>query len=336
MRAPSALSPFGLLFIALGAVLELAAWLAWFGLGGVPGTAVFLVLHAAAALGIAVGAWLLLPLRLRGGRGSAIAFFFSAAFFTSWLGMAGIVLALLPGFYRYGLRREPGWEQRREPDLPFKPVQVNPNGVFMRVGLAAVVKYFRDTDLRRRAVMATRHLSGRRAVPILRQALRDPADEVRLLAYSMLSGKERVFELEIRRLQAELREHDGRSGDWLREQIASLYWEQSSLGLVEGEVQAFVLQEALLNIDAALSGRPTAGRHYLRGKLCMRLGRYNDAERALSEARRLGLDDNRTAPYFAELAFLRRDYATCRAELARVGHEIRKLPRLEPVVQYWI
>ncbi|MGZ0843230.1 HEAT repeat domain-containing protein, partial [Klebsiella pneumoniae subsp. pneumoniae] len=53
-----------------------------------------------------------------------------------------------------------------------------------------VLRHAPDPNQRLTAIFATRRMPGKEAIPILKLALRDPADDVRLLAYSMLDQKE--------------------------------------------------------------------------------------------------------------------------------------------------
>ena len=70
-------------------------------------------------------------------------------------------------------------------------------------GLQDVLRHAPDTEKRMAALFATRRMPPREAIPILKLALRDPADDVRLLAYSMLDKQESEINL---RIEAALRQ----------------------------------------------------------------------------------------------------------------------------------
>ena len=79
----------------------------------------------------------------------------------------------------------------RSPISPTARSSCSSQPIYGVVGLVGVIRHAAETAARVRAVMATRQLSDQYAVPILQVALRDPVDDVRLLAYALLDGKER-------------------------------------------------------------------------------------------------------------------------------------------------
>ena len=76
------------------------------------------------------------------------------------------------------------------PELPFKPRERKQELMFSDGGLQDVLRHARDPDQRLTAIFATRRMRSKEAIPILKLALRDPSDDVRLLAYSMLDQRE--------------------------------------------------------------------------------------------------------------------------------------------------
>ena len=76
------------------------------------------------------------------------------------------------------------------PELPFRPQERDKELMFNDGGLQDVLRHAPDTEKRMAALFATRRMPPREAIPILKLALRDPADDVRLLAYSMLDKRE--------------------------------------------------------------------------------------------------------------------------------------------------
>ncbi|MFO6383442.1 HEAT repeat domain-containing protein, partial [Pseudomonas aeruginosa] len=74
--------------------------------------------------------------------------------------------------------------------LPFRPKEKRLDMMFSDGGLQDVLRHAPDPNQRLTAIFATRRMPGKEAIPILKLALRDPADDVRLLAYSMLDQKE--------------------------------------------------------------------------------------------------------------------------------------------------
>ncbi|HEU0196754.1 MAG TPA: hypothetical protein VFQ88_06010 [Nevskiaceae bacterium] len=195
-------------------------------------------------------------------------------------------------------------------------------------------------------MMATRYLADRDAVPILRVALKDPVDEVRLLAYSLLSSKERVIDqiLDALRQAQEQMQAAGNEAELgrIEEQVATLNLEKAELGLVEGSVRQFVLKQALEHITAALRERITGSREFIHGRICLRIAladgerdQIDAAEHAFAAAEQYGMGADKVAPYRAECAFERGAYELVPAQLQRIEPQTRTIPRLAPVVEYW-
>jgi hypothetical protein len=150
--------------------------------------------------------------------------------------------------------------------------------------LAARLRFAREPAERVRAVLATRRLEGARATPLLRASLRDPHEDVRLLAYALLEDRERQGDAAIRALLAALAAAAPDRRATVHEQLADAYWELCYQGLVAGEMEAFVLSRALEHLDAATGEAPErAARWLLRGRVLLRQGRQRPRAAALEE-----------------------------------------------------
>jgi len=174
--------------------------------------------------------------------------------------------------------------------------------------LAARLRFAREPAERVRAVLATRRLEGARATPLLRAALRDTHEDVRLLAYALLEDRERQGDAAIRALLAALAAAAPARRATLHEQLADAYWELCYQGLVAGELEAFVLSRALEHLDAAAGEAPerSGARWLLRGRVLLRQGAGATARAALEESRRCGMPARTIDPYLAESHYLQR------------------------------
>ncbi|MDE2149240.1 MAG: HEAT repeat domain-containing protein [Gammaproteobacteria bacterium] len=328
----------GGLWPAALALETVAAWMLFAGGGVTPAPAAGA--HLLAALLAAAGTYSWLPARYRQPRGWALACLFSVAASIPVLGMLGLLVGLLPALRLPRHAGEDDWEAQPHPELPFKPVEVDPEAVYLRGGLAAVLLHFDDPAWRLRAVMATRRLDDRRAIPILRNALKDPADQVRLLAYSLLNGKQRRLDAAIRQLRRQAPAAPAAAADDVRgvrdEQMAALYLEQAELGLVDGEVRQYVLQQAFECIERALEAGDRAPRRFLRGRINLGLERLDAADADFEAAETLGFSADKAAPYRAEIAFKRYDFEQVCGQLRRLGAQARRVPLLTALVEYWL
>lgn len=325
------LGGFGLLVAAVLEILALRA----FARGG-PALAFGLHLFAAGLFGLSLPG--VLP------RGTARPWLmsrlvgFAFAFFVPVLGLVGFGSALAWALHH---RRPPPVDPLvyvRPPDLPLKPLFMGEGAPlrFSEGALGLVLKNAPDTDKRVAAVMALRRMAQARATPLLRIALRDPADDVRLLAYALNDGIDQDINRRIqRRLDALVgvpRHEQAR----LRKAIAQDYWDLAFLGLASGDVEAFVLGEAAKHLERALDLQPDGGAALLLGRIRLRQRRPTEAEAAFRRARALGLPSVAVGPYRAEAAFLRRRFDEVRARLADLPATSRARLPLAEVLRFWL
>jgi len=171
----------------------------------------------------------------------------------------------------------------------------------------ARLRFDPDPASRRAAVLATRRLRNPAdATRLLRLALRDHGEEVRLLAHALLEDRERHAYDAIEQLTREL----AAAPVERRGPIACLLAEASldlcTAGLVSGELESFTLRRARALMEDARAAAPiraSASAALLFGRVLLRQGESRGAQAAFEESRRLGAPDPLTAPYFAEIAF---------------------------------
>lgn len=174
-----------------------------------------------------------------------------------------------------------------------------------------VLKSSGDIDQRFKAVLSTRQMRDNKAIPILQIGLRDPVDEVRLLAYSMLDSKEKKIDLKIHEslLTLSNRELDPVAAAIIHQTLAESYWELSYLLLVQGQAQVHTLKSAYHHVNEALKVRRTdAGLNLLHARLALNLDLYEEAAQALDQAEKYGTPLVKLAPWRAELAFATRRF----------------------------
>jgi hypothetical protein len=320
--------PRGITLAVSAAAAELAAALA---LGGAPSAAALVLAGALHALGV----WL--AVRLLDGVARALALppvtpvAGVAALFLPVVGPLGLGLLLRAVAGRARAARA-GAPPRitRMPELPAAaPVEIGPDGgaalgeaaargadgeLHSHLGpgaLSARLRFARDPGTRVRAVLATRRLDGALATPLLRGALRDHHEDVRLLAYALLEDRERQGDATIRALLAALAVAAPPQRAALHERLANAYWELCYQQLVAGELEAFVLTRALEHLDAAAGDLPekSGARWLLRGRVLLRQGAGAMARAALDESRRCGMPSRTVDPYLAESQYLQRTAA---------------------------
>lgn len=303
-----------------GAALLLEAKAAWEFLRAGAGAASFLppllLLHAAACALMAGYACL-----RRGAQGmdrSWFGFVFAFCLALPALGMIGLLAAVLPALGRREVRARAGYAaigRERPTDFPERyPSRYGPGGFRARLLSRRI-----PSASRLAALLALRHRSTPRGNRLMKEMLKDPADELRLMAYGTLERREMEHQKAIGAAAAALRE--ARGPDARRaclRRLAFLQWEMAYQELAEGELARFYLEQALESAAGALALDPSDGAlALLKGRIQARLGSWDEALETLDAADRLGAPAERLIPHQAELAFMRRDFAETRRLLAR-------------------
>jgi polysaccharide biosynthesis protein PelE len=297
----------------------------------------FLVLHSAGS--IAGGALMttLVPGRYRRRPWRTFALFFGFCLFVPVMGLAGLLLAVWPGIVmeRHAVRE--AYQRVNVPDLPFQPLKVQKQPTYGKAGMISVLRHAQDPERRIKALIATRQMTSQEAIPVLKEALRDPVDDVRLLAYSMLDAKEEEINATIRRLlqRTDLAPADQRQK--LHQRISNCYWELAYLGLAQGEVLRHSLAQALSHLEQALSaGADEPALYVQRGRLLMHQQRWDEAGQAFTTAVEQGIPAGGVAPYLAEIAFEKKNFQLAATYLRQLGPSVRRSERLAAVASYWI
>jgi hypothetical protein len=162
------------------------------------------------------------------------------------------------------------------------------------------------TEERHKAVLDTIKLSDKEAIPLLRKALKDEEDDVRLLAYALLKRKENIA---ISRLKNRLQEVNESNLFSLHKAIAYDCWEIIYLELMQGEVQKHYFDLAIKHIKISLSDNANdPGLNLLFAKILLKKRDLARSREIFMKAGSTGIDREKILPYFAELAFLEKRF----------------------------
>ncbi|MGB7387951.1 MAG: HEAT repeat domain-containing protein, partial [Pseudomonas neustonica] len=202
-------------------------------------------------------------------------------------------------------------------------------------GLQDVLQLASDPEQRMAALLATKRMPGNEAAPILKLALRDPEDDVRLLAYSMLDQQETAINQNIERLQLRLADNP-LSPKATHAALARWYWELAYLGLAQGGVLEHILAQALLHTQAAMEGSDNADLDLLAGRILMAQGQTEEAGERLQHAVDLGANPSRVAPFLAEIAFMEQRYSEVSLHLQAIPEALLNKPPLATAARYWL
>ncbi len=255
----------------------------------------------------------------------------------AFLPVLGVACLIVGAVLWHRVARQPevrGWERTPIPALPSQPIQVSDRPLYSRGGVIEALRHATDPEPRVHAVMAATQLPDRHAIPVLRMALRDVADDVRLFAYSALDRKESTINASIHALQRRLRAGEDRPA--IHARLAQKLWDLAYLGLAQGAVRRHVLGEAEHHAQRALAGRAKPGLNFLLARIALARESLDEAGRYLDAAAAGGIDESELAPYRAEVAYYQRDYAGVRNALAGLPPIQRGDSALTEVVDYWL
>ncbi|MET0962077.1 MAG: hypothetical protein ABWY05_04560 [Noviherbaspirillum sp.] len=273
----------------------------------------FLALHGAASLLIALAIRLLLPRRYAEPRAWVLAFLFSFNFFMPVFGMLCTVLAFVLGIWLPRLGRSHGYASVAQPRFT---THRNHEGTGFRGGQvrSQLANPQAPLDQRLKALVALQDTPAHATGTLLRRLLSDPADDMRLLAYGILDGKEKQI---MQRIQDNQRLLDagGAAGERYagHKRIAELYAELIYQDLVQGDMLRFACDQVRRHILAAQGHDASdAGLWFMLARLELQAGDVIAAAHALEQAQDSGFARERLLPYIAELRFLQRRYGDVR------------------------
>lgn len=199
------------------------------------------------------------------------------------------------------------------------------------------------TAARMRAMVALSNVSGRLASPMLRTALSDSNDDLRLLAYSMLDNKEQQISQAIHDAQQSLERANqaegisplGPQGLQAAWTLSDLYWEMIYQGVAQSDVRDHAISQSLHYCLMVLQEQSDNSLLTLRkGRLMQLRHDYGQAQHAYETALKQGLPAARVIPYLAEIHFLQHNYAEAQS-LMQTLDSAQAPSRLRPSMQYW-
>ena len=201
-----------------------------------------------------------------------------------------------------------------------------------------ILKSSKNIEQRFKAVLATRQMQDDKAIPILKIGLRDPVDEVRLLAYSMLDNKEKKIDLKIHQSLLHFSDDklDPVSAAVIHQTLAESYWELSYLLLVQGQSKVHILKSAYHHANEALKTCGTdAGLNLLHARLGLNLDLFKEAAQSLDQAEKYGMPIMKLAPWRAELAFARRRFEEVTQHVKAIDEAAKNNLILAGIYKQW-
>ena len=266
----------------------------------------------------------------------ALVLAFCVAFFLPVAGMVGLLTLITPTLYLQTLPvPAPVWGHPVAPSLSGAGMAGALQGPGDARNLDAMLRDAPDPQTRMDALMGTLKLADAQAAVLLRRALKDRDDEVRLLAYALLDRKEKAIEARIHTNRLALETLADGAGFAQHRALAYDFWELSLLGTTQVGAPSPLSTYVCEHARAALHLEPhDAGLQLLLGRALLRERELEGAAQALQCAVRCGMAPARARPYLAEIAYLQQRYAQVKHLRQSQGLGASHAP-LENVWKFW-
>lgn len=279
--------------------------------------------------------WRLLPSKFREPRWFIRGLLFSFCFFIPLIGVIFLLITV-----KMGLR----WQEKKRAHpfyslyLPeFDLVMREPEIKFGSGGIKACLDNTAMPPRRRlQALLTMQSVTARTSNPVLQNLLNDSGEDIRLVAYGLLDGREKKINFQIHN---ELKRLNSNQNPAIRlislRHLAELQWEFVYTTLAQGDLRKRALSEALNYLDQALEiDQEQAGLWFLKGRVQLERRLYAEAQLAFNQSERLGLVVTRLYPYLAELAFVQGKFFRVRKLLSLM--DVGSTPvRMESLMHYW-
>jgi tetratricopeptide (TPR) repeat protein len=269
---------------------------------------------------------------------------FATSVFTSEIGLL---------FLFIGIQLAKYFPLRTETDYGFESVELPEFSIYQwnasqGNGLSGVRERISQQNLnpevRIQSLMALQQYSSKVATRLIGDLLSDNNDDIRLLAFGILDGREKKFNHQITDISKQLDAFSSSSlsiDDYhqksnLLQRLGELYWELVYEDLVQGDLRQFSLRQAERYTREALSlsKEEDAIALFQLAKILNAAGRYPDALRTLQKAMNAGLSKSRAKPYLAEIAYNLRRYDLVRQILCEMKDQVLT-PKMRPLVSLW-
>jgi hypothetical protein len=297
--------------------------------------AALLLAHLLAAGGFALGLAASLPPPYDAPRAQARVFVFGMVLFVPVLAMVGCLVSLLPALRQQRAVVVPvPWLHPRTVRLPMQ-AQRSQQGFAWAGSLAGTLQNGPDPNKRIAALIATLAIKEQDAIPLLRWALKDPEDEVRLLAYALLNRKEKAIEARIHQHQTALEQANAEAAFTLHKALAHDFWALSQLAIERSSTQMSLFERAREQVASALAHNlEDGGLWLLMGRILLAQRQCVAAEKALQWAQARGVDRRQIEPLRAEMAFIDGRYPDVSRHVRRGGQGSSGL-RIAAAARYW-
>ena len=193
----------------------------------------------------------------------------------------------------------------------------------------------RDSQTRRHAILALRHVDVRRAIPVLQKAIQDSDEQVRLLAKSHFNRIMASLEVGIKKIEAELQSEPRTPERLIR--LAELYHELVYLGLSSEESMKLYLERCVDLLEEAKRATPEDLNISVSLLRCyVKLGQTEGARIQLEYLRSKNYRRELLSPWESDLFYQDRDWPALVESLRALRPRPGRMTVLDPQIKLWV
>ena len=294
---------------------------------------IFMVLHALSAISLAYASYTAMPIRYKKDYREFLLFCFLFFFILS----AEFIAFLLLDFVLKRTSLEKSGVLHINPELEIGHKIISVAG--RQYGEGSVLSRLTGANvpvaLQQSSLLYLINKSPALSYKFVKQSLYNPQDEIRLLAFGLLSN----IEKEINNKIAELKKYlDGaaiNSAGEIYLDIAKLYWESVDKNISDNEFESYNLSRskdyALMSINENYKNFETM---LLLGKVCLRLKDAEQAQNYFCKSLSFECFKDKAVPYLAEIYFTNKKFM----ETKKMFKEIKTRTlnnRLNNIIEIW-
>ncbi|ACD66172.1 MAG TPA: tetratricopeptide repeat protein [Sulfurihydrogenibium sp.] len=270
----------------------------------------FFFFHGLAAFLLTTALYLFLPKRIRSRKWEPLVFIFLIGFFGFIVGYLFLFILTLYLF-------------RAQKNIEFKPIETfsieeieDEDFDFSgrRFGEGAILSILRKdnvpSDLKLRAFMSLSDLPSPITYFLIKENIGNPMDEIRLMAFSVISKMEKQLNDKIHELNLRLKDNDLSEEEKAKIyfELAQVYWDFVFFHIVDKEFENFAIEKALYYAEEGLKLKKDFIPYFLIGRIYLRLKDYKKAKEYLELAFNFKEFKYKVIPYLAECYFYEKDF----------------------------
>jgi len=276
-----------------------------------------------------------LPARYRNKNIQSRCFLFIMQFFMPFVGGIGLLFGIMMPIWIPRYNRQIPYYELSNAELPYRPHEVSTNSIYSQVGLHQILREAKSDEKRVKAVLAAKQMPKKKAIMILREALSDISDDVRLLAYACLDSYEKEITNKINSYHLELKRANKERELALKKLLAQSYWDMYYLGLASDSIQNHFLELSKSTLEEVFQTQKDGDSVKLYGRVLLALKSYDQSILSFYVALAKGIPRRQVLPYLSEALFLAGNYQQVIQLLTEYRNSKPEKDAFTPVINYW-